>query len=230
MATLKVTILHNNTLSVTDADLRTLTIDLDTSSGAAVTVTVWDDTFEAAHVSDAADHFFSRALGQPCRLVRLPSPDARPIRWPDEAPQDAGQDASRHVSFADGFPSLVAAAESLDLLNASLKHPVTITRFRPNIVVSGATAFDEDRWAALRADDGFTLSCVKPCARCSLVNVDPDRAEDDGPEPLRTLARLHTIQVAPQKQRVIFGQNCVHSGPSVIKVGQRLEIIYNDKT
>jgi uncharacterized protein YcbX len=230
MASLKVALLHDGALSVADADLRTLTVEPDASSGAAVTVTVWDDTFEAAHVSDAADHFFSRALGQPCRLVRLPSPDARPIRWPDEAPQDAGQDTSRHVSFADAFPTLVAAAESLDLLNASLDHPVTMARFRPNIVVSGASAFDEDRWAALRADDGFSLSCVKPCSRCSLVNVDPDRAEDDGPEPLRTLARLHTLQLNPEKRRVIFGQNCVHSGPSLIHVGQRLEIIYNDKT
>lgn len=220
MAALRVA-LDDDALRVTDARGRALSIGHEEASGLSIQTTVWDDTFEAAHVRDAADRFFSEALGLDARLVRLPSPHARPITWPDDARVD---DAGQHVSFADGFPSLLTTAASLDALNARLPSPVDQRRFRPNIVVSGPHgAFDEDAWDTLTTEDGaLTLRAVKPCARCLMVNIDPDAAASDGPHTLAALAALHTVALTPTKHRVIFGQNCVHIGRGALAVGQRL--------
>ena len=52
---------------------------------------------------------------------------------------------------------------------------MVIERFRPNIVLAGMEAHDEDRVDLLRiaAEGEVQLKPVKPCARCPIPNVDP---------------------------------------------------------
>jgi uncharacterized protein YcbX len=52
---------------------------------------------------------------------------------------------------------------------------VGIERFRPNIVLAGLEANDEDRLDELRIDAGeeVQLRMVKPCSRCPIPNIDP---------------------------------------------------------
>ena len=47
------------------------------------------------------------------------------------------------VSFADAAPYMMATEGTLERVNNDLKSPVTIDRFRPNIVISGPAAFGE---------------------------------------------------------------------------------------
>jgi uncharacterized protein YcbX len=50
-------------------------------------------------------------------------------------------------------------------------------RFRPNLVLDGLSAHDEDHIDRLEIDtpQGLVeLALVKPCARCSIPGVDPD--------------------------------------------------------
>ena len=47
------------------------------------------------------------------------------------------------VSFADAAPYMMATEGTLERVNNDLKSPVTIDRFRPNIVISGPEAFGE---------------------------------------------------------------------------------------
>jgi hypothetical protein len=59
---------------------------------------------------------------------------------------------------------------------------VGIERFRPNIVIAGVEAHDEDRVDVLRiaTDEGVVqLRPVKPCARCPIPNIDPATAQSD---------------------------------------------------
>ena len=78
--------------------------------------------------------------------------------------------------FADAFALLVASTASLADLNARLAKrgvpPVGIERFRPNIVLAGIDAFEEDYVERLTLGDA-ELKVVKPCVRCSVPNVDP---------------------------------------------------------
>ena len=112
---------------------------------------------------------------------------------------------NRRVGFADGFPFLLANQASLDELNTRLTQPVSMTRFRPNIVIQGVPAWAEDDWRSLVIGSaGFRV--VKPCSRCVLTTVDPETGiKDAGTEPLKTLS---TYRKTPDG--VIFGQNALH--------------------
>ena len=81
------------------------------TSGPLVDVSIWDDRLQARAAGAGADDWFSQVIGRPLRLVYLDDPRRRPVD-PDVAePDDV-------VSFADGFPMLLATEESLAQLNA----------------------------------------------------------------------------------------------------------------
>jgi hypothetical protein len=111
--------------------------------------------------------------------------------------------------------------ESLADLNGRLPAPVPMSRFRPNVVVTGADAWSEDNWRELRIGE-MTLDVVKPCARCTVPTVDQATGvRDPNQEPLRTLARLRTVP----EFGAIFGQNAVPRGPGRIAVGDGVDVV-----
>ena len=154
------------------------------SEGDVVNVTVWNDTVAAVTQGEVADAWFSRYLGQPCRLMRF-DPEARRL----SNVRYTGATAAPY-KFADAFALLIASTASLADLNARLGKrgvaPVGIERFRPNIVLEGIDAFEEDYVERLALGDA-ELRVVKPCVRCSVPNVDPATG-DAATEPGDTLA------------------------------------------
>src|SRR6056297_606081 len=105
-------------------------------------VLVWRDWVKARTGLPEANDALSRFCGKPVRLVFMPDSSFRRV--------DAGHvDEYRRVGFADGFPFLVTSTASLAELNTRLEAPVEMRRFRPNIVVEGAGAWDEDHWQSL---------------------------------------------------------------------------------
>ncbi|KAH0622685.1 hypothetical protein JD844_025196 [Phrynosoma platyrhinos] len=53
------------------------------------------------------------------------------------------------VAYAEGSPILLISEASLDDLNSRLEKKVAITNFRPNIVVTGCTPYEEDSWSEI---------------------------------------------------------------------------------
>jgi len=116
------------------------------------------------------------------------------VRKTDATYAPAGQ-----TSFADGFPFLLASESSLNFTNEHIKEPITHARFRANIIVQGTSPFVEDTWEKIRFHGvkyltGATgvstvdMSVVKPCARCTMPNIDPDTAVPDANrEPSRSM-------------------------------------------
>ncbi len=184
------------------------------ASGATLPLTNRDSVDQPAQpVSDRADRWFSTALGRPCRLVFMPDTTHRTV---DPA-------YARHhdsVSFADGYPYLLIGQASVDDLNQRLPEPIDLLRFRPNIVVSGSTPYDEDAWSHFQID-GLNLYGVKPCARCVMTTIDPATGRP-GKEPLRTLATYRRWE-----HKILFGQNVlVDPGTTgVLRVGQPLTVL-----
>lgn len=161
-----------------------------------VRVRIWDDEVAAYDMGAVAAQWFSDFLGRPLRLVRFDPEHKRMsnTRW------TGGAEALNQ--FSDGYPVLLASTASLDLLNAKLQAaghaPVTIERFRPNIVVEGLEAHDEDRIGPLRiaTDEGdVVLRPVKPCSRCPIPDIDPATAQSDPAvgDTLRTYRRDERI-------------------------------------
>lgn len=175
-------------------------------------VVVWRDSVEALRGAPEASEALSRFCGMELGFVYMPEASFRQID-PQRVPE------SRRVGFADGFPLLLTNQASLDELNGRLEKPVTMRRFRPNVVISGAQPWDEDHWQLLTiGSTGFRV--VKPCSRCVLTTVDPQTGvKDPGTEPLRTLS---TYRKTPDG--VIFGQNALHLGRGRINVGDQVVI------
>ncbi len=148
-----------------------------------VPVTIFGSPLSGAAASPAADAWLSEVLGRTVRLVHLDDPTRRPS-------DPAFSRAEDRVSFADAYPLLLATEESLAALNDDIGAPMPMTRFRPNVVVSGASAWAEDDWRALRigGPDGPTFRVVTGCDRCVITTVDPLTAAR-GAEPIATLAR-----------------------------------------
>ncbi len=144
----------------------------------ACRVRVWDDSVDAFDMGDLAAQWFSDFLGRRVRLARF-DPDAR--RLADPAWTGA---VEARTAFADGFPLLVTSGASLAELNRRLaaagQAPVTMQRFRPNLVLDGvADAHGEDHFdtLAIESPDGdVLLQLVKPCGRCTIPDVDPETA------------------------------------------------------
>ena len=132
-------------------------------------VLIWDEHVLAADCGENAAAWFSDAVGAPCRLVRF-RPD---VVRPKISPWTGGLPAA--ARFSDGYPILLIGQSSLDDLNAKLakagREKLPMNRFRPNIVVEGIDAFEEDFVAAF-TDDDISLRPVKPCARCPIPSVD----------------------------------------------------------
>ncbi|GAB3651784.1 MOSC domain-containing protein [Echinicola sediminis] len=176
-----------------------------------IDVRVWDDTVKGQIVSETADNWFSKALGLPCRLVYMPETTPRNI---DLKYADNGET----VSFADAMPYLLIGQRSLDDLNDRLEQAVPMKRFRPNLVFSGGSAFEEDHWKEIQIGN-INFKVAKPCARCVLTTVDQDTGIK-GKEPLKTLAGYRT-----KDKKVLFGQNLIALDSGMLKIGDELTVM-----
>lgn len=176
-------------------------------------VTVWDDTVDAARVDASADAWLGQFLGQPVRLVAM---DARSERIARARPGfDAGE-----VGFADAYPFLAISQAALAALNARMAAPVPMRRFRPNLVIAGCEPHAEDGWRRIRIGE-IAFDVVKPCIRCVFTTVDPERGErDPAGEPLRTLKAYRR-----SGDGVAFGMNLIARGAGVLRVGDRVEVL-----
>jgi uncharacterized protein YcbX len=176
-------------------------------------VTVWNDRVPALDAGPEAAAWLSAALGLACGLVYLDDPGARPVDPAYARPRD-------RTPFSDGFPVLLANMASLDALNAALPQPIGISRFRPNIIVTGAAAWAEDRWRRIRIGE-VVFRVAKPCSRCVVTTVDQMTGErPDKTEPLRTLGRIRRTAGG-----VMFGQNLIPDGPGRIDIGDPVDIL-----
>lgn len=175
------------------------------------TVTVWDDECPAKSVGTMADLWFTKALEMPCRLMYMHDASVR------QADQRYAINEEDKVSFADGYPILMICEESMELLNSKLEQPLSMARFRPNIVFKGGKPHQEDELRKLQIN-GVELFGVKPCARCVLTTIDPETTEK-GKEPLKTLATYRKVGA-----KILFGENFIPMNEGEIKVDDHLEI------
>lgn len=171
---------------------------------------VWGDDFSAWTTTIHLDAWFSRIVGEPVQLLWLGEQSAR---------YRSGIDT--RVSFADGYPLLLASDASLADVNERTDGTHVMAQFRPNVVVAGSEAFAEDNWRRIRIGD-VIFRVDLPCARCVMITVDPARGErrPDG-EPMRTLQSYRKVE----GNEVHFGRNLVAENTGEIAIGQAIDIL-----
>jgi uncharacterized protein YcbX len=198
--------LTDDSLIVSGDDYAELIVPLESTSRNRLAVSIWDDHCSAALVSTAASHWFSSFLNHDCDLVFLPPNEPRLVN-PEYA------HSKQTVGFADGFPLLILSRASIDLLSDKLGETIDIKRFRPNIVVDGCEAHEEDNWSAISVNN-IDIDLVKPCSRCVIPSIDQDTAEPH-PSLLKTLASYRR-----REGKVFVGQNGIHRSTGILTRGQ----------
>lgn len=172
--------------------------------GPLVSTSVWSDSLKAREVSEGSA-WFSSLLGRDVRLVYMPDEALRPLKPELSEPGDV-------VSFADGYPLLLCTESSLADLNDRLIEPIGMERFRPNVVISGTIAYEEDEWASVTLGPA-TFSVPKGCDRCVMTTLEEGTGLGSK-EPLRTLATYRRWDGA-----VWFGINLIHRASAELQIG-----------
>ncbi|WP_444996986.1 MOSC domain-containing protein [Aliikangiella sp. IMCC44359] len=170
-------------------------------------ITIWKDLCHGYLANQSINQWFSQYLGFPVQLVNYAH------KHPRKTDPIYSQE-NDYVSFADGFPLLVISQASLDDLNSRLEQPISMARFRPNLVIENCTAYAEDSWKSLKIGN-VTFEAVKTCSRCILTTVDPETGiKSDNGEPLKTLSQYRRTD-----NGIIFGMNLIPRTTGSIKLG-----------
>lgn len=174
-------------------------------------VTVWKDQINSQYCHRTYDEWFSKYLGTECMLHFFGEQSNRPVI-----------DSDKQVGFADAYPLLLISQASLTDLNSRIdNHNVSMSQFRPNIVVENTTAFEEDTWKRIKIGE-VEFEATTPCSRCVFTTVDPRSGiKHAEKEPLRTLKEYRRVP----RGEVMFGQNLIALNHGEIKQGDEITVI-----
>ena len=192
------------------------------SRNALIKVKVWSHETIALDAGDAAAKWLGDKLGL-SHAVRL-------VRFNRDMRRDCNRlysgDSGAHTYFADGYPLLITNTASLADLNhrigASADRALPMNRFRPNLVIDGLPAWDEDHVDVLTIGE-VVLKLAKPCVRCEVTTTDQITGARSSDEPLNTLARFRNNAALGG---VTFGWNAVILTPGRISTGDQVSAEY----
>lgn len=186
-------------------------------------VQVWKSELIAIDAGNEAAEWLARATGRApaaTRLVQFHPDDKRVCNA-----YYVG-DSGAHTMFADGYPILVTNTESLSDLNQRMRrdaaNALPMSRFRPNVVLAGLPAWDEDFVDTVTVGK-VVLKLVKPCVRCVMTTTDQVSGVRFSEEPLNTLARFRTN---PDLGGVTFGWNAIVVRGGTLNVGSVAGVEY----
>ncbi|RHZ47448.1 MOSC domain-containing protein [Aspergillus thermomutatus] len=195
-------------------------------------VKIWDTVTDGHVYGDAVNAPFSSFLQRAvCLVYKGPTPR---ILQGNGDPRLLGREQS--TNFPDVHPVLIASEASLVELNQRLRgkgaDPITVERFRPNIIIRGNAPWAEDSWKTVRIGSSgrelgarpLDLDVVARCARCQVPNVDPDTAEKHKREPWDTLMTYRRVDEG-MKYKPCFGMLSAPRNEGVVEVGMKFEVL-----
>ncbi|KAL5199302.1 hypothetical protein ABZP36_020505 [Zizania latifolia] len=171
-------------------------------------VDVYGQRYEVQSYKDRVNTWFSEAIRRPCTFVRCSSSNYR--SYTNSGSRDRPcRDAQRKLNFVNEGQLLLISAESISDLNRRLSSGngdgkqqllVDAMRFRPNIVISGSSPYNEDNWTKLRIGEACFTS-MGGCNRCQMINLYQNSGQVlKSKEPLATLASYRR-----KKGKILFG-------------------------
>ena len=178
-----------------------------------ITVGLFKDDVNAKIIHHKINDWISEVIDEPAKLIIIDNNKLINVKS-----KYNGED-NDYIAFNDAAPLHLVSEESVNDLNTQLEKPVTVHRFRPNIVIKGCTAYEEETWKRIKIG-----SCIFDIAirteRCSLLTINPKTLErDTKQEPLRTLAKVRRY-----KNKTNFGMYLIPRKLGVIKKFDELEV------
>jgi len=182
---------------------------------------IWKVTCKVLSEAKEVNDWLSEILNEPVRLVRMLSTFKRP----QHKAEFLGE--STHTHFADAAPYLVCNKASLDDVNLQLQKldadTVSMTNFRPNIIISGPKAYEEHDIKSLVHPE-YVFKHAYPCQRCIMPTIDLKTAKKrEDHQPFKLLGQINPMPNT--KNAPAFGENAsLESGVNqTIKIGDLLE-------
>lgn len=150
----------------------------------------WDEKVEVHDAGDEVAKWISQFIlnkDKGLRLVFFPSKiPTRDVRQKNKVFKTAIPSDTGALHDATGY-NLINEA-SIEDLNSKLDTKVSPLWFRPNIVIKGPKAFEEDSWKFVKIGNSTIFKNVKPCTRCIFTTINPETGEKSAnEEPLKTL-------------------------------------------
>lgn len=171
---------------------------------------VWGTHFYSKVADKRVNQWLSEILGREVQLRWLGSQSQRKVE----------NFADNPLSFADSHPVTLMSLKSLEQVQEWSPIPIEMARFRPNIVIDGNIAFEEESWEQIQIGEVlFRKSAL--CTRCVLITRNLSTLElDPQAEPFRTLKQKHTND----KGKPVFGIHLVPQNSGIIRVGDTITI------
>ena len=157
----------------------------------------------------------------------------------------ADDDKPSEIKFSDLAPYLIVSSKSMDDVHTRLPgdENFDITKFRPNIIVSGASKpWEEDYWGELTFNSrssnngnggGVRIECEHNCNRCVSINVDYATGAQGKGEAGTMLKKLSKDRRVDRgaKWSPIFGrygflhyEDCVDGEEGEVRVGNEVVV------
>ena len=131
------------------------------------------------------------------------------------------------VGFQDAYPLHMLNLASVRNVESKLQKgspPLSARNFRPNIVITGGGAYEEDSWKRITIGDfQYHVSCRT--VRCLLPNVNPITGKRHGSEPNRTLKAFRCIDAGDPKNACLGMQMVPALEYSEIRVGDKIQVM-----
>ncbi|GAA6133266.1 MOSC domain-containing protein [Oceaniserpentilla sp. 4NH20-0058] len=176
-----------------------------------IAVSVWNDEVLAVELPASINSWMSDVLEKQVKLCFIKQDTHRQVDLNFAKKGD-------RTGFSDGFPFLILSEASLEFLSDDIGYPLAAERFRPNIVVAGCDAFEEDTWSSIEIN-GILFDIVKPCSRCVIPTINPKTAIKE-PQVMQVLLKHRKLD-----KQVYLGQNAIHQSFGSIEVGQIVKIL-----
>jgi hypothetical protein len=132
-----------------------------------------------------------------------------------------GGRSGEFTGYADSSPVHLINSKTLEHLNSKLDTEVCALNFRPNIVIDGLKAYEEDSWSEISIN-GCLFRVQERTSRCIFTTIDPNtQYKNPVLEPLTTISKIRLIK----GQRPTFGINLVPIAKGSISIGDK--VIFN---
>ena len=158
----------------------------------AQAIDIYTKQVEVLDMGEEVAGWLSECMTQKVRLVRATA--ANP--WFMPLAEFKAINTLPQSKFVDAAPLLLANSSSLENLNKRLESQqgvsVLMDRFRPNLVLEGLRAYEEDSLKTFIFPN-LTLTSIAVCERC-IVTTTHQQTGVRGKEPLRTLSKYRKRQ------------------------------------
>lgn len=166
--------------------------------GSETLANIWNRVEAANEIDPQIDSFFSAHFGKAVRLLRCNTDTFGP-------------------GFHDSSPILIINGASVRALETEYHVSIDIRRFRPNIVIEGDAAFEEEGWMSVSMEEVET-EMIKQCSRCIIINQNPETAVVD----MNVLSMLSPF--ALRENKIKFGWYITPLNGGIVGHGQQITV------